>query len=440
MRRKQKNRAEKQFSGKYQGTLVLCLLCSLLLAGCDEYSEEEMQASAGGEEERYILDLADEKEEYPDSVRVEGNIDSAGEFGNGSLDGGRDTSLRSVWRDSTGERYGSSGRLEGRIAVVTILTNDTVSTWKLGEEQDFKRYSRVYNNLKIGCSWISQACQEYGREVEFVWDWVEHKELIYRTTLNREIASDYAGAYKDMQSYVGNCVDSDRIKKDLDANGIIYMVCVDTPSTNTTASSTFSWKRNSPCEDEMCFMLMDYKGQINAPATFAHEILHTFGAPDLYYAGKNGISQDYVDYAKASGTNDIMRVTWNLDSNYYVYDRVCNEITDITAYYLGLTDYSQTVEEWGLGESDYAYFGEDTGTGIGTSAPEEAGWWNMLDSTWEKSDWEYQDGEWVIWDEETQYYYIYVEDEDLFLAVDLENNGFMFQKDSCEWEVWEDAR
>ena len=64
----------------------------------------------------------------------------------------------------------------------------------------------------------------------------------------------------------------------------------------------------------------------------------------------------------------------------------------------------------------------------------------MLDSTWEKSDWEYQDGEWVIWDDETQYYYIYVEDEDLFLAIDQENNGFMFQKDSSEWEVWEDAR
>ena len=36
-----------------------------------------------------------------------------------------------------------------------------------------------------------------------------------------------------------------------------------------------------------------------------------------------------------------------------VYDSVKNEITDITAYYVGLTDYSETVQEWGFEPSQH---------------------------------------------------------------------------------------
>lgn len=350
-------RKDRKFLGIWMLGILVCL------SGCEEYSDEEWYDAAEYTEE-WQDDGYDEKlmvgeDEFLESFLVDEDVDSAEEFGNGIMDGGEAVTEHSIWWDETGEWYGSSGKLEGKIAVVTILVNDTVSTWNLEEETDFKLYSRVYNNLKIGCSWISQVCAEYGREVEFIWDWVEHSELLYRTTLSREIGSDYPNAYKDMQSFVEHYVDSENIKANLGADGIIYMICVDTPSDNTTASSTYAWKQESPCEYEMCFMLMNYKGQVNAPATFAHEILHTFGAPDLYYAGGRGITQEYVEYAKNARSNDIMRVTWDLDSNYYVYDRVCNEITDVTAYYLGLTDYSQTVEDWNLGESDYTDYGEE---------------------------------------------------------------------------------
>ena len=191
---------------------------------------------------------------------------------------------------------------------------------------------------------------------------------------------------------------------------------------------------------------MNYKGQINAPATFAHEMLHTFGAPDLYYAGKRGITQEYVSYAKSAGTNDIMRVTWDLNTNYYVYDSVKNEITDITAYYLGLTDYSSTVQEWGLGQSDYACYGDSAeqadntvltdnyeADNYGEDDDSSYGWWNMLDSRWEMSDWTYEDGEWYIYDEETGYFYIYMESYELFAALDEDDNLYYFDNETGEW-------
>lgn len=428
---------------------VLMLGASVTLTGCadeeyvDEayYQEEDGEYSGGDIEEN-----GEEYTGYDTSVEIGESVDSAADFGNGVVNGGRSTVMRSVRRGSAGTRYGSSGKLEGTIAVVTILADDTTSQWNLSEDADFRMYSTIYNNLKIGCGWIEQACAEYGRNVKFVWDWDAHGELIYRASLNRSIGDNYYGAYNDMQDFISNNIDSEGIKSAFGANGIIYMVCVDTPSSNTTASSTFSWETSYPCEYEMCFMLMNYKGQINAPATFAHEMLHTFGAPDLYYAGKRGITQEYVSYAKSAGTNDIMRVTWDLNTNYYVYDSVKNEITDITAYYLGLTDYSSTVQEWGLGQSDYACYGDSAeqadntvltdnyeADNYGEDDDSSYGWWNMLDSRWEMSDWTYEDGEWYIYDEETGYFYIYMESYELFAALDEDDNLYYFDNETGEW-------
>ena len=48
-----------------------------------------------------------------------------------------------------------------------------------------------------------------------------------------------------------------------------------------------------------------------------------------------------------------MRVDYDPDTYQYSYDSITNEITDITAYYIGLTDYSETVNEWGFEKSQH---------------------------------------------------------------------------------------
>ena len=98
-------------------------------------------------------------------------------------------------------------------------------------------------------------------------------------------------------------------------------------------------------------------GQLEPPSCIIHEMLHTFGASDLYSEGMYGITQKYVDYAEAARLNDIMRMNVDPRSGAYVYDRMHNPITDITAYYIGLTDYSETVSEWGFEASDYDLYG-----------------------------------------------------------------------------------
>ena len=82
------------------------------------------------------------------------------------------------------------------------------------------------------------------------------------------------------------------------------------------------------------------------PATYAHELLHTFGAPDLYFENAI-INQSYVDYLIENDSDDIMfKVT---DTSVIIDD-----FSDLDAYYVGLIDIHPDVDKWGLGESEHS--------------------------------------------------------------------------------------
>lgn len=78
-------------------------------------------------------------------------------------------------------------------------------------------------------------------------------------------------------------------------------------------------------------------------------------------------------------------------------------------------------------EEGYVYNDEET-------AQTEDGWWNLLDPDWTLDDWEYDDGVWYIWDEETQFIYAYLEEEDIFGAMEEDSDEFYWlDPESGEW-------
>ena len=83
-----------------------------------------------------------------------------------------------------------------------------------------------------------------------------------------------------------------------------------------------------------------------APFAYAHEILHLFGAPDLYTAG-DLITQEYTDHIKAARYPDIMS-SW--------YDDMTIDqcvLSEVDAYYVGILDHADDVEKYGLGKSSH---------------------------------------------------------------------------------------
>lgn len=63
-------------------------------------------------------------------------------------------------------------------------------------------------------------------------------------------------------------------------------------------------------------------------------------------------------------------------------------------------------------------------------------WWSLLDDSWTYDDWEYDEGYYFIWDDETEFIYVYDPDWDLFGAMEEDGDViYWYDKESGEWIV-----
>jgi hypothetical protein len=67
-----------------------------------------------------------------------------------------------------------------------------------------------------------------------------------------------------------------------------------------------------------------------------------------------GISQEILDYISENVPNDIMYYCSDPETGEYLYDRIPSMVSEVDAYYAGLTDYCELVEEYHLGKSQHA--------------------------------------------------------------------------------------
>lgn len=243
---------------------------------------------------------------------------------------------------------GSAGILSGRTVVVSIFTDDKYTSWD--DDNSLMDDSLTY--LGIACEWIEGKASEYEAEAEFVYDWNENKDLKYDAHINVNLTEDSIEDRRKCCNLIDELVDSAKLVKKYDADNIIYIMYVNTPKDNSVTSSTFCYYDGMNPSYEICNMLMTADGMTECPAAFAHEILHTFGAPDLYAvdtANNNyGITEEYVEALESNNSNDIMFTTFDADSGKTYYDRIVNDFTELDAYYVGLTDHSSEAEMWEL--------------------------------------------------------------------------------------------
>lgn len=317
--------------------IACCLAASMVLglAGCMEeegyegyeadYSEEQYESSEETEDEEYY---SESETTYSDS-----------EYGY-----------------PYDNHLGTAKELEGKIAVVSIFVNDATTGWNFESEADQQLDALIYKDLEIATDYLENVSKSYGKDVEFIYDWKQYPELamdLEIKELDYRYCDDYFYDFNNAAtSSIDQNVQTAKILSDVGAEQVIYMMYFNTPSTNTTTSCT-SFCYEAEITYEICFMYMNCEGYLECPSNFAHEMLHTFGVPDLYTAADYGITQEYVDYAANSGLNDIMRINEDPQTGEYLYDSIVNEVTDITAYYAGLTDYSETVNEWGFAPSQH---------------------------------------------------------------------------------------
>ena len=270
-------------------------------------------------------------------------------------------SSESTWDYINPKEQGTATSLDGKTVVVTIFASCKNAVWNLSGS-DKKTYSELYKYVGVATEWLTSEAAGYGKKAEFVYDWKEHPDLFYTfdfsKTMDTKDMSDAEKIYTALEPNIDNKIDTAALKTQYSADNVVFLTFFNFKPTNEQRSATY-WYKSSysfasgykyPYETVFIYNKSFYPGVI------AHEMLHAFGAPDLYCSSDIfGITDEYVKYAEKTELNDIMRITWDLKSGNYLLNNLNNKITDITAYYLGLTDSSATVNKWKMKKRENTY-------------------------------------------------------------------------------------
>lgn len=236
------------------------------------------------------------------------------------------------------EFEGSAGHLSGRVVVVTVLVSDQSSQWTSNTRE------KVRQKMKIACSYIEDNAENYGQNLEIFYDNGRREGLVYETYYDGEIKDYYdlvsgqADEYLDtILEVVFSQVDEEEIMKSYNADSIAFVGVVNKSGCSYAYpySSEYAVRYYNECA---CVFYSDETfAEEEPPAVYAHEILHLFGARDLYESSntqQNDFVSDQYRYIESNYSNEIMYTTYD-ENGYAVHERITNELSSITAYYLG---------------------------------------------------------------------------------------------------------
>ena len=249
---------------------------------------------------------------------------------------------------------GSANTLNGTNLIVSVFVSDSDYSWQW-DVNNYADNTLAYNSLEslsVACNWLTQEASRYGASPAFYYDWSENPDLYYEANLSvRMTSQDWGDIYQAATNYINTTIDSDALMRKYGAGNVVYLLFVNTPPGYEINSGSFNLNDGSaPYPYEFCTMFIHEGDYELWPAAIAHEILHCYGAHDLYMVTSSAITQEYVDYQESSKTNDIMRVTFDPYTGEVYYDRIVNELSELDAYYVGLTSSSSDVDEWSLGK------------------------------------------------------------------------------------------
>lgn len=247
-------------------------------------------------------------------------------------------------------KFGSCGKLEGNTVIVSIIADDEFNKWEYGT--DFIEYgeNEILNDLNSSTAFMIQKAEEYGKNVTFIYDWTNNEDLLYNANFNCEIFddhneyTDYSAYYIEKQWIMDN-IDIDNIKNKYKADNIAFIFYFNPGRNNICRPCAFTHFSSDDIDVELINMYTRWNQySIPVPFTYVHEMFHLYGAPDLYHSNEF-IPEEYVEYCDKIQKNDIMY-------NGLPTRDIPECVTELDAYYIGLTDSSSEKELWNLGQSE----------------------------------------------------------------------------------------
>ncbi|MBR4549290.1 MAG: hypothetical protein IKM82_02725 [Oscillospiraceae bacterium] len=250
--------------------------------------------------------------------------------------------------------HGTAKHLAGRTVVVSVFASDTGTHWDFSRDKDVERYSICYHDLRMACEWLTEKAASYGVKTEFVWDWLAHFDLYYEHRFDRNMVV-YPSDYSVYWEYINSSIPTDELLCRYDADNILYIFHYRTPKKNDVGSHAFPFGEldDDVCGFECVAMFSGLFTDVATPGTYAHEMLHLFGVPDMYTENKPyQMSKDFIKWYQKHYPWDIMAGAHTGD-----YSRMKYSFSDIVAYYAGLCDRPADADRWGLRRNDFELYG-----------------------------------------------------------------------------------
>ena len=243
--------------------------------------------------------------------------------------------------------HGSAVTPEGNVLIFSIFADDNNSSWDYSSDEDLDFMDEINDQLRVATEYLEEQVGRYGKEVSFIYDWEENDGLIYKTTFDHDISNLEPGWYSKMDNWILYNIETEELVEQYDADNVIYMFFFNTDYSCETHSCTIDHACGDYILNEFSIINMKHNGYDMTNASIAHEILHSFGAPDLYYANEL-IPEEYVQELKDSDSDDIM---FTVSISY----EIVNDFTDLDAYYVGIAPRPEVADEWSLGESEHEF-------------------------------------------------------------------------------------
>ena len=267
------------------------------------------------------------------------------------------------------DNLGSADTPTGKTAIITIFCDDKLTKWDFGKETDAARRKNVLKSVKIASEWLMEQAQKYNKDLSVAYPADENSDLYYQTAFDDVVCDCLADREKtSYYQYIEKNVDVDGIKKKYGCENIVYLLFAneydeskeDELNIGINAYAVPFYDKEKEYPYELCCIPSMLENTEISPAVIAHEILHLFGAPDLYAPDAQDIgyliTMGFVDYCKENYPQDIMLSTYDRETDKRLPDRITQEITDITAYYIGwLETAPDCIDEYLLVHSQHEY-------------------------------------------------------------------------------------
>lgn len=225
-------------------------------------------------------------------------------------------------------KLGSARSLEGKNLIYSLFVDTPDAEWT---DRDKKK---ALKNLEIAKEYIEAEAKDYHKKAELVVDFEENEDLTGSASINFSLkdGEDYEEALdEEIAGWLEDQIDYEALTKEYKAKGIATIVFVN--HKGSTYAICYDGVDN-PQES-----LVMFAGEV--PAVYAHEILHLFGAHDLYEDAE--YTEEVCEYVKKAYPDEIM-YTVKDEKGRLNNSEIQNELSPVTAYHLGWVNYIEEID------------------------------------------------------------------------------------------------